>query len=361
MEISKETIKLVTSNLALTKSIQISDGALLAFNSADDSREHRIEVVEKGVLGQISNYVSSSNTKRDLGGSNPQVVEHSIVPPNCDRFKVAFSMVVAPLSVKPYATNSFDVAQSIEAICNMYSEKGGYRKLAASYLYNIANGGFVWRNRFYAESASVTIEFNNEKVVFNALDLGIGDLSPALTTQDVEAVLVHASDSSENVTKLVDAFENALSGKGKILSCKVTWVSEVEELSEVFPSQEYVRESKREEGKNKILSGVMIGGRKYATIHSQKIGAAIRNIDNWHGSDKTVPINPYAGDKQTGLALRSDAKTSPTLYDIMKKPEVVIESLTSACGADEMDYSVHFLIANFIRGGVFGIQDNAKS
>jgi CRISPR-associated protein Csy3 len=243
----------------------------------------------------------------------------------------------------------------------MYSEKGGYRKLAASFLYNIANGSFVWRNRFYAESASVTVEFNDERVIFNSLDLGIGDLSPTLTTQDVEAVLIHASNSSETVTRLVDAFEKALSGKGKILSCTVTWVSEVEELSEVFPSQEYVRESKREEGKNKILSGVMISGRKYATIHSQKIGAAIRNIDNWHGSDKTVPINPYAGDKQTGLALRRDAKTSPTLYDIMKKPESVIESLTSSSNADEMDYSVHFLIANFIRGGVFGIQDNAKS
>jgi CRISPR-associated protein Csy3 len=93
-----------------------------------------------------------------------------------------------------------------------------------------------------------------------------------------------------------------------------------------------------------------------ASVHSQKIGAALRHIDVWHGSEAhpfPVAVNPYAGVQETGAVLR-DPKSKRSFYDLRAKAEQLITSVEAAKTADQISGDTHFVIANLVRGGVFG-------
>ncbi|MEI4471075.1 type I-F CRISPR-associated protein Csy3 [Frigidibacter sp. MR17.24] len=336
-----------TGMLAYARSLQISEGV---FFGIDGDKRVPVEVLEKGVRGQ-----SSEDRARNPGLSNPQTVEFAVLPQGCTAVELAFSVRVLPMAMSPHACGSPSVATAYETLATSYARAGGFDVLAARYVWNIANARFAWRNRFQVDTSRVTVGFAGQVLVFDPARLSLDRLEDADT---LAAALL------EGDRTLLGQFISGISGGMTTAPFwfEVTWRGEMPPGQEIFPSQEYIRESKAEKDVSRIYAKLprFHAGREigHASMHSQKIGAALRHIDDWHGDDGYGPIavNPYGGVQETADVLRR-AKNS--FYDIRKKADEVLAIVQAANSAEDLPGSVHFLMANLVRGGVFGSSSKA--
>jgi CRISPR-associated protein Csy3 len=95
-------------------------------------------------------------------------------------------------------------------------------------------------------------------------------------------------------------------------------------------------------------------------MHSQKIGAALRHIDIWHGSDThpaAIAVNPYGGVQEASDVLRNASNNGGiknSFYDLRAKAQPLLDAVEAAGGPADLSGDVHFVMANLVRGGVFG-------
>ena len=96
-------------------------------------------------------------------------------------------------------------------------------------------------------------------------------------------------------------------------------------------------------------------------MHSQKIGAALRHIDTWHGHKayNAIAVNPYGGVQETGAVLRAEKNrggedSAKSFYKLRNKPDELLTGIASASSAENLPGEAHFFVANLVRGGVFG-------
>ena len=88
-----------------------------------------------------------------------------------------------------------------------------------------------------------------------------------------------------------------------------------------------------------------------AGIHSEKIGNAIRTIDNWYTIENIesvkapIAVEPYGSVPNRGQAYRISKTDFYTLLINWLENEDISED------------DQHFVVANLIRGGVFGGND----
>lgn len=345
-------LSLETGMLAFARSVQITEGLLYATRSADPDLLTPIEVLEKGVRGQ-----SAEDKAKNPGLSNPQSVEYAIVPQGHDGVRLTFSARFMPFSLTPQSCNNTDVVSAYERLTSSYRAAGGYRTLAALYVWNVANARFAWRNRFQSDEMTVTVESEETgRLVF----------SPDLLSLEVPATLdqlaiAERSGNADGVEALIDEITHGLSNEDREASTiRVRWDAAMEPGQEVFPSQEYVRESLADKQLSRVMAKLPTfhRGRELmqGSVHSQKIGAALRHIDVWHGSEThpyPVAVNPYAGVQETGAVLR-DPKSKRSFYDLRAKAADLIGSVEAAETAEQIPGDAHFVIANLVRGGVFG-------
>ena len=98
------------------------------------------------------------------------------------------------------------------------------------------------------------------------------------------------------------------------------------------------------EGKSKFL--YQLNG--VAAMHSQKIGNALRTIDTWHPETSDVgaiAVEPYGSVTNRGKAYRQP-KDKLDFYNLL-------DNWVLKGKAPEVDQQ-HYVMAMFIRGGVFG-------
>jgi CRISPR-associated protein Csy3 len=235
-------------------------------------------------------------------------------------------------------------------LADQYKRAGGFETLAALYAWNIANARFAWRNLFQVDTSRVTVIFGAEKLVFDPSVLSLNKIGDR---DELTAAL--KSGDRATLNRFIDSIAHGLTEAP--FSFDVAWSGEMEPGQEIFPSQEYVRDTKKDDQLSRVYAKlpVFFGGREVqqASMHSQKIGAALRHIDIWHGSDSYGPIavNPYGGVQETADVLRSGKNS---FYDIRKKADDVLVPLRAAQSANEIPGSIHFMMANLVRGGVFG-------
>ncbi|WP_275791596.1 type I-F CRISPR-associated protein Csy3 [Pararhizobium gei] len=349
---STAALSLETGMLAFARSIQITEGLFYATSSPRPELQTPIEILEKGVRGQ-----SSEDKARNPGSSNPQSVEYAIVPQGHDGVRLAFSIRFMPLALHPHACNNTDVGAAYERLAAAYRQAGGFRTLALLYLWNIANARFAWRNRFQSDLMTVALEMRGGgRLTFNPFLLSLDQ--PA-TRDDLVAALVEGTPAA--LDELIEGIVHGLSNdKHEAFAVKVGWSAVMEPGQEVFPSQEYVREEKADERLSRVFAKLPTfhAGRDImqASMHSQKIGAALRHIDIWHGSEiheAPIAVNPYGGVQETSAVLR-DPKSKRSFYDLRAKAADLIAGIEAAGTPEEISGDAHFVMANLIRGGVFG-------
>ncbi len=358
-DVKEKKRSLETGMLSFARSLQPSEGLFWGTRAKEPGWKQPIEVFEKGVRGQSSEFKTDNP-----GKSNPQVVEAAVVPPGCDGVRLEFSMLVLPHSLKPWACADVDVGNDYRQLVSAYADKGGFRHLARLYLWNIANGRFAWRNRFQADAMNVAVAFDEHELVFDPTRLGFE--RPASHNElSAEAL----TNEPAPIEELINHIERGLRTERVVL--EVTWQASMQEGQEVFPSQEYLRDERnKEDTPSRVYAKLprFWGGREInqASMHSQKIGAALRHIDKVSGHDGTIAVNPYGGVQETGAVLRADTKRggldmAKSFYVLRSNAEKLFSEIESASDEDTIPGDVHFVIANLVRGGVFGQKGGADA
>lgn len=84
-------------------------------------------------------------------------------------------------------------------------------------------------------------------------------------------------------------------------------------------------------------------------MHSQKIGNALRTIDTWYpDAGNPIAVEPYGSVTSQGMACRQPTKKSD-FYSLLDDWMLKDKSPDSG--------NQHYVMAMFIRGGVFGSSD----
>ena len=332
---------LQASVLAFERKLDPSDALFYAGNW--DARQTSeawapVAVNEKSVRGTISNRLKASETndpaKLDAKIENPnlQKVDVAQLPHTGDTLKAQFTLRVLGGAGKPSACNSADYQKKLAQLVAAYVGKHGYAELARRYAINLANARWLWRNLASAETVEVHIRHEP-----------LGGPIATWTFKQAEAMdRTHFIDKSTDIKAVAAVIEAALAGKGYAL-LEVTAYARMGKGQEVFPSQELILD-KAKNAKSKTLYKVQ----EIAAMHSQKIGNAVRTIDTWHPHVEAVgpiPVEPYGSVTVAGTAYRQpkDKVDFYNLLDNWIKKDV-------APAADNQ----HFVMATFIRGGVFG-------
>ncbi|MCG8613406.1 MAG: type I-F CRISPR-associated protein Csy3 [Pseudomonadales bacterium] len=327
------------SVLAFERKLSNSDALMFSgnwTNIADEKNWPGIAIQPKSVRGTISNRqknaIKSDPAKLDQEVQKPnlQTVDIAALPFNHDTLKVEFTLRVLGGVQQPSTCNSQDYRVALESTVNKYIEQQGFAELGKRYATNLASGRFLWRNRVGAESVEVHVSepASGNSWVFNGYDFKLSAFDH--TGPDLDAicdVIVKGLSGNEFSFLVVKAFVKL--GQGQ----------------EVFPSQELILDSgSAKDKKSKTLYQVS----DIAAMHSQKIGNALRTIDTWFPESEgvgAISIEPFGSVTSQGKAYRQPKQKMDfyTLLDnwVLKGQEPALEQQ-------------HYVIANLIRGGVYG-------
>ncbi|MBA0209838.1 type I-F CRISPR-associated protein Csy3 [Pectobacterium brasiliense] len=332
---AKASTSLKTASvLAFERKLANSDAVMYAGNWAQQDNWTPIAIQEKSVRGTISNRQPNAVTSdpgklnQKIENANLQKVDVAALPFGADTLKIEFTLRVLGNLAQPSVCNDPDYQTALGNIIAGYAQDQGFGTLAARYAENIANGRFLWRNRIGAEAIRVVVTKKGERSwEFNGEDYSLRQFSQP--TGDLAA--------------LAQAIEQGLAGDSSVLFTVEAYV-QLGNGQEVFPSQELILDKQVNKDKGKILYQV----NDVAAIHSQKIGNALRTIDDWHpAADEAGPIavEPYGSVTSRGKAYRQprDKMDFYTLLD-----NWVIKGDVPA------PEQQHYVIATLIRGGVFG-------
>ncbi len=328
------------SVLAFERKLDPSDALMSAgaWAQRDASQEWpAVTVREKSVRGTISNRLKTKDrdpAKLDASIQSPnlQAVDVANLPSDADTLKVRFTLRVLGGAGTPSACNDAAYRDKLLQTVATYVNEQGFAELARRYAHNLANARFLWRNRVGAEAVEVRINHIRQGEVarawrFDALAIGLRDFK-----------------ADAELDALAELIASGLSGSGHVL-LEVVAFARIGDGQEVFPSQELILDKGDKKGqKSKTLYSV----RDAAAIHSQKIGNALRTIDTWYPDEDglgPIAVEPYGSVTSQGKAYRQP-KQKLDFYTLLDN-----WVLRDEAPAVEQQ---HYVIANLIRGGVFG-------
>lgn len=335
--------KLTTASvLAFERKLSNSDALMYSGNWDSINKPsdwQTIALAEKGVRGTISNRqknaIQSDPAKLDAEVQKPnlQRVDVAALPFEHDTLKVAFSLRILGDLILPSACNCQDYQAALQSTINGYIEESKFEELALRYATNLANGRFLWRNRVGAEAIEVRVKhIEDQKTinewVFDAYDFDLRSFE---------------HNNNADLAALGKVIQMGLLSE-KFAFLKVEGFVRLGEGQEVYPSQELILDSSGKGKKSKTLYQVA----NVAAMHSQKIGNALRTVDNWYEEAEEfgpISVEPFGSVTNRGKAFRQPKKSMDfyTLLDkwVLKQEAPALEQQ-------------HYVIANLIRGGVFG-------
>ena len=338
--------KLKTASvLAFERKLDPSDGL---FHTGDwDNRGEAnwlaVTIREKSVRGTISNRLKTKAqdpAKLDAAIQNPnlQTVDVATLPPDANTLRVVFTLRVLGGAGIPSACNNSDYQDALQQAIDSYKRETGFAELAWRYAVNLANGRFLWRNRMGAEQVEVEVHRlkqgqRADTWKFDALGLPLRDF-------DVD---------SNDLTALAEVIEFGLNGDSHVL-LEIVAHARMGKGQEVYPSQELILDKGDKRGqKSKTL--YQVDGT--AAMHSQKIGNALRTIDTWYPNEDGEPLGPIAVEPYGSVTSQGRAYRQPK----QKKDFYnLLDSWILKNEAPEPEQQ-HYVMANLIRGGVFGEKD----
>ncbi len=318
------------SVLSFERKLEVSDALMFSGNWDWIKNSEQKEKWEKiAVTKRQNRSTQSAYGIDDAKKSEPNPVssnsDDANLPIDHDTLKVSATMRVIGNLGKPFACNAPKFESTIKEKVGSYKKDGeGLKKLALRYAYNIANGRFLWRNRVGAEKIKICAETEGitGPLGFDAYEFSMSDFQ--------------MNKDNENLKKLADSIYSGLNGDEKsYVFITVDAYVKMGSGQHVFPSQEMNMGEKKK---------VLFQLDKCAAIHNVKIGNAIRTIDDWYpNAEFPIAVEPYGSVTQMGQAYR---KSKIDLYTLMLKWLNNEEGITP----DDINY----VVANFIRGGVFG-------
>lgn len=305
----------------------------------NSEKELRPVVIKKAsVLGTSSEYNPKyfDNEEDKLDTPNPQDIEVAFLDPGVNTFCIAGSLRVVSECMnfnccKPNE-NNVDLPAKVSKFMELFRDKQGFFELSKRYVRQLINGDILFRNK-YSKNIKVEIRINEEK-------------KPIIFDNHVNDQEFYGN--KEGFEKLVKLFESALTDPHCFFAPHYKIYGTTNEGGEVYPSQELDMS-----GNGKILFRNPTMGEPHAAgMHAQKIGNALRTIDDWYSNDANVrklPVDPYGPDKKSFKAKRRPG-SGKTFYELLARIDELIERLEKS---DEPDADCMFFAAMMVRGGVF--------
>ena len=245
-----------------------------------------------------------------------------------DTLKLSFTLRVVSGLNRPSVCNDVDFEKAYSERVGDYVQSN-IEKLANRYAYNIANGRFLWRNRVGAQEIKIVVNHASlsESLIFDAYDHPLKNTSSENKMVTELARLITLGLVSDKATLLtIDAYTKL--GQGQ----------------RVWPSQEMILNSVKGEKSRHLFS---LNG--IAAMHCEKIGNALRTIDDWYPkfteTQSPIAIEAYGSVTQRGVAYRSTRNDFKSL---------LLKWLNSENDDAIEENDKQFVVAMLIRGGVFG-------
>ena len=324
------------SVLAFERNLDLSDGIFRQKKSTDpESEAIAVKITEKSVRGTISNRLKAAIIKdpakldAEVEKANLQRVDVAMLNHDYDTLVIDWSCKVLPFTGNPCVCNDQAYQTRLYEVVNGYLDQHGTRELSRRYAINIVNGRWLWRNRIGAKNLTISVFYEED-----------GQSKTLEFPQAKNYSLNSFGEMNDSIQTLANLIEKGFDRDQDFVMFTVRAEAIVGFGQEVYPSQELILDTGKE--KSKVLYEVD----GFAAMHSQKIGNAIRTIDDWYeGAEFPVAVEPYAAVTTLGTAFRQPKQKQDfyTLFDnwVLKGEEPSLEQQ-------------HYVIAVLIRGGVFG-------
>jgi len=347
---------LMASNLAFTRSISPSPALLTAFDSTNPQQSAQPVLLQnvKGRGAFLNSYLDKNgNEDAEFDPSKPNVVEGDIanLPPNCDSFRMDYSVNVTAGSLAPNSCEIRTLEQLIHDITEAYAKHGGYHILAARYVWRMLNGSTMWRNYTISANKKVMITYGYPDRAKQTVTAQCRDL-PKTKFPGLDALKA----AVPNVEDLVNQFSKALAVDGDPLILHVTATGTVGYGGEVYPSQVFSENARGSKAKStkELVSYNLGSGQRQGMINGPKIGNAIRHIDEWHGSDQedAIAVEAYGFVQHSLSALRPTDGSN--FYNLLWQRSLEFPAMiTKSASGEKIAGDIHYFMAMLIRGGVF--------
>lgn len=322
--------------LAYERKLETSDALMFAGNweDTDEPLVQDWQVIE--ITKRQNRSTQSAYGIDEAKKSQPNPVssdsDDANLPHGTDTLKVSFSLRIIGNIGKPFSCDDPGFEKAINQRMAAYKEEDGLKTLAFRYAYNIASGRFLWRNRVCANKILIKVRKDeNAYMTFNGYDFSLKNFEENADNADL--------------AKLTEIIYAGLNGDSSTFSfIEVDAYVKLGNSQHVFPSQEMNMGEKK-----KVLFKLAVDGKDCAAIHNVKIGNALRTIDNWYNNAEfPIAVEPYGSVTQMGQAYRK-TKNDGDLYSLM------LDWLNEKPVSDS---NKNFIVANLIRGGVFGGKDD---
>jgi CRISPR-associated protein Csy3 len=322
------------SVLAFNRKLEPSDGIMSSGNwsdIADRSNWQPIKLFERRNRAVKSNFTqevldNEQELQKQMAEANLSWGDDAAILHGQDTLCLGFSLRIVSDLQSPNVCNKVDFESRFNTVVDDYV-KNDIMALAQRYAYNIANGRFLWRNRLGAEQLMVRVSGKClPEIVFDAYDYSLNE----------------TQSTCKKVEQLASVIAKGLQGD-LMTVLKIEAFAQLGDAQKVWPSQEMVLNSAKGEKSRHLfeINGV-------AAMHCEKIGNALRTIDDWYPdyatTNKPIAIEAYGSVTQRGVAYRSTKNDFKSL---------LLKWLND--GAKKLsDEEKHFVVAMVIRGGVFG-------
>lgn len=332
----------IPSMLSYARSINPTDGLMFGSDSMSEHVEP-ILVTRRTARSPLSNFSETRNAEKNPARSRPTEGDIAVLGPKVDTLNIQYSVVINGKSRRPHSCNNkfAETRDALLELTELFEEKGGYLELANRYLHQILSGAPAWRNLEMAECCDVTITTRQGSVSSTCED---GEV----TVQDKKAR-----------NKIAERMAKALGSEKGMFRLNVVMKLPMAPMTEVFPSELFSDTDQR-----KQLSFIEVPGdngkpARQAILHNQKIGNAIRTIDDWYDDDApyAIAVEPYGIDQKLNTAVRIESHRH--FYKLMTHHVTpFIASLKQAKSASDIPGDACFFVACLIRGGVFSAKDS---
>lgn len=326
--------------LSFSRSINPTDGLMFGVCTEGGPAE-LIEIRERGARSPFSNYKETKNAEKNPARGNPKMGDMAALSSQADCLEIQYHVTFSGKSREPHSCNAnfAETRQALIDLSAVFAEKGGYQVMAERYLGQILNASTAWRNN----------DLTDESIVKVSCRAGSVEATNHPGTQTI---------SSKNDHQLIiDAIANALGDPKGFLRLKVTMSLTMAPMTEVYPSQSFT-----DNAKGRILASVPVQGpngpTNQAIIHNQKIGNAIRRIDDWYQENAPYPIaiEPFGIDRSLDRAIRIESGRH--FYRLLTHELLgFIDATKKAKKVSDIPGDVFYFIGCLIRGGVFSGKD----
>jgi len=324
------------SVLAFDRKLEPSDALMYSgsWKSINDDQAWKaIKLFERRNRAVKSNFKqevldNEEELKKQIAEANLAWGDDAALNHEHDTLKVGFSLRVVSGLNQPSVCNKVEFENAYRIKVENYIQSN-IDDLANRYAYNIANGRFLWRNRVGAQEIKIVVHHSslNAPLVFNAYDYS----------------LKNTSSDNGNVMELAQLIKSGLVGNDNLLLTINAYVK-LGQGQRVWPSQEMILNQVKGEKSRHLFSLNDI-----AAMHCEKIGNALRTIDDWYPSfaetQSPIAIEAYGSVTQRGVAYRSSKNDFKSL---------LLKWLNSDNNDSITMDDKHFVVAMLIRGGVFG-------